>query len=78
MCQRTGTLVLPQGVNMPPNRDSHENYIKELEHCLSKIEANPEGFENSVRMRRRGATLSPVFGLTALPMLWSESSYADP
>mmetsp|Transcript_56531 Transcript_56531/g.126161 ORF Transcript_56531/g.126161 Transcript_56531/m.126161 type:complete len:87 (-) Transcript_56531:132-392(-) len=49
---RSSSYVLPQGVPVAPDRDTHDLYVRELNIYLSKIERNPETFARLVSQRR--------------------------
>ncbi|CAE7754627.1 unnamed protein product [Symbiodinium necroappetens] len=46
------SAVLPKGVNLPPDRETHELYVRQLDKYLCQVAKNPKGFENKVEMRR--------------------------
>eukprot|EP00439_Symbiodinium_sp_Y106_P078163 s204_g16.t5 len=46
------SAVLPKGVNLPPDRDTHELYVRQLDKYLCQVAKNPKGFENKVETRR--------------------------
>ncbi|CAE7313453.1 unnamed protein product [Symbiodinium natans] len=48
----TAPQVVPEGAPLPPDRETHDAYIRKLNSCLKRVRKYPKVFQEAVELRR--------------------------